>query len=547
MKNFTLYISYLILISCVLQLSLFAQEHPTMEDLFEMSLEELMNVEVITASKKLEDIHKAPATIYVITGQDIINNGYYTLIEALENVPGVVPINLDFFAFGGQRGFLSNFSQTLILINGREMQNLFAAETFISLQFVTNNIKQIEIIQGPGSALYGANALVGVINIITKNKFHDYNGCEYHLEMGSEATKGHNLIFGRNIKDFRLSGSIRIFESDMWNFTDFVKDTINFMEGYPQTALVPNLEYNNHSGVHNISLQLDYKNFYIGTESFFLKNGKGLENVALDYSAQFDVRDFNLYYLGWNKKINNNLDFNLEFQYYNEKFYGRNYTFNQSVFDTLVSEGRDPNKPLEGEEIYDNFLDIYSQEASSGSKRYRANFQINYFLREDLSIVGGYVFDQFDLMGIALSSFYQIPPFDETRSENNRMRQPFFRQYKNSLFLQIQKQFFNNSLYLTIGGRLDYHEFYKEVFSARSGIVYNPYKNTTFKFLFGQAFREPNIFEQGAHVEVINKDIKPAKINTLELSAAHSITSNLKTNIVFYKSFAENYPKNLFL
>lgn len=510
-------------------------------DLFELSLEELMNIEVITASKKPENRKIAPATIYVVTEKDIIENGYYDLTSLLENVPGVVTIRTDHFAFGGQRGFLSNFSQTLLLINGREMQNLIASETFIATQFSTHNIKQVEILQGPASALYGANALVGVINIITKNDSSDFNGTEYHAEVGTQETQSHSIVFGKSLNDFRISGSFRYFRSNLWDYKDFIKDTINFRQGVPNEAFPVNQEFQQNSSSISYSAKISYKGFYAGLEAYDLQGSKGLENIALDYTDQNDYRQLALYYAGINKEINNKLKINAELQFYKERFWGVNYTFKSAIYDTLVKNGHNPDFPLTDEEIQENFMDVYSQESSSGSKRYKANVQMNYDPSQTLSIIGGYTFDMYDLLGIAVSTNQLNPAFDETRSIENSMRKPFFRQYKNSLFLQLQKTLFDK-LYLTLGGRFDHHDIYKSIFTFRSGLVYKPYQKTSIKFLFGQAFREPNIFELGAlsvQKEIIELD--PVRMNTFEIGVNQSFTNNLMANIVAYKNIATNF------
>ena len=522
-------------------LGVYAQSDTISNDLFEMSFEDLLNVKVITASKFSEKAVNAPATVYVVTEQDIMNNGYYELIDVLENIPGVVPINLDFFAFGGQRGFLSNFSQTLILINGREMQNLIAAETFISHQFSTHNIKQIEVMQGPGSALYGANALVGVINIITKSEDPDFENIEYHVDLGTENTIAHSLILGKNINDFRISGSFRFFNSQMWDFSDFVVDTINFREGYPSAANLPIIEYQNKNIAQTSAINISYKKFYIGSEIYYLDYfGKGLENVSLDYMGQLDTRNFHFVYAGFDHPFSDKLSLNIELQFYHEIFYGRNYSFDQGVFDSLINSGRDANLQIQTDEIYDYFTGIYSQQSSSGSKRYVANTQLNYKLSENIQIVAGYVFNLADVLGLALSNQVQNPPFNETRSENNRMRMPFFRQMKNSVFVQVQKNMFKEKLSITLGGRFDYHEYYKSVFTFRGGLVYHPLKNTHIKLLVGQAFREPNIFEMGAQTEEINLELKPAKIMAYEIGISQSVSDYLNLRVNSFSNFVYN-------
>jgi outer membrane receptor protein involved in Fe transport len=510
-------------------------------DLSELSLEELMNIEVITASKKSENKKIVPATIYVVTEKDIIENGYTDLTNLLENVPGVVAIRTDHFTFGGQRGFLSNFSQTLLLVNGREMQNLFASETFISTQFAMHNIKQVEILQGPASALYGANALVGVINIITKNGSSDFNQIEYHTEIGTQGTQSQSIVFGKNLNDFRISGSFRYFRSNLWDYKDFIKDTINFRQGVPSKAFPVNQEFKQNSWSLPYAAKIYYKDFYVGIEGYELKGSKGLENISLDYTNQSDYRQLALYYAGIEKKITPKLKINAELQFYKERFWGVNYTFDNAVYDTIVKNGHNPDLPLTEQEIRDNFMMAYSQQSSSGSKRYKGNIQLNYVPSQTLSIIGGYTFDMFDLLGLALSTDRLNPSFDETRSIENRMRKPFFRQYKNSLFLQLQKTLFDK-LYLTMGGRFDHHNIYKSIFTFRSGLVYTPFQKTSVRFLFGQAFREANIFEHGAS-SATNKfnDLDPVRMNTFEVGINQSFASNLIANIVAYKNIATNF------
>ncbi|MFV8341491.1 TonB-dependent receptor [Flavobacterium sp. XS2P39] len=510
-------------------------------DLFELSLNELMNIEVITASKKPESRKIAPATVYVITEKDIIENGYNDLKSLLENVPGVVVIRTDVFAFGGQRGFLSNFSQTLLLVNGREMQNLIASETFIATQFATHNIKQVEILQGPASALYGANALVGIINIITKNDSSDFNKIEYHAGIGTQQTQSQSIVFGKNLNDFRISGSIRYFRSNLWDYKEFIKDTINFRQGVPAKAFPLNQEYKQSSWSLPYSAKISYKGYYLGIEGFELRGGKGLENIALDYKAQYDYRQLALYYAGINKEITDKLKINAEIQFYKERFWGLNTTFNKAIYDTLVKNGHNPDVPLTDKEIQENFMDVYSQQSSSGSKRYKGNIQLNYIPSQTLSIIGGYTFDMFDLLGIAVSTDRLNPDFNETRSIENSMRKPFFRQNKNSLFLQLQKTLFDK-LYLTMGGRFDHHNIYKSIFTFRSGLAYTPFQKTSIKFLFGQAFREPNIFELGAlTVNDVAVELDPVRMNTFEVGINQSFTSNLLMNIVAYKNIATNF------
>jgi outer membrane receptor for ferrienterochelin and colicin len=514
-----------------------AQKMSADSTLYELPLEELMNFKVFIASKKEENVNVAPATVYVITQADIQNNGYYTLKDALSNIPGITAINLDFFVFGGQRGFVSNFSQTLLMINGREVENLIAAETFICNQFATHNIKQIEVMQGPGSSLYGANALVGVINIITKQDSKDYEKMEIQVDKGSQGTNSFSMIFGKNYDKVRLSGSARVFRSSNWDYQDFIRDTVKFSEGHPtavqQTAFT--MPYNNRHFSVPLSGKLTVNNFYIGTEGYYLETHKGLENVSLDYSSQRDHRLFHMTYAGWDKQFNGKTKAVIEYQFSNERIWGRNFVFSQSKFDQMVADGRDPHLPFTEAEISANFLDVYSQEQSKGSKRHRIDAKLNTVLLNDLDLTVGYLFDYLDVLGLSLSNTTLSPYFNDNRTGDDQGA--YLITTKNGLYAQAKKPFFNNKLFVTLGSRLDYHNKYKDVFSFRSGVVYQPGKKTFIKALFGQAFREPNIFEYGAFLGTeLNFNLNPAQINSYELSVTHQVGSNFKVMVTAYKN-----------
>lgn len=141
-------------------------------DLTELSLEELMSVEVTSVSKKKQKLSESAAAIFVITQEDIRRSGVTSIPEALRMVPGmqVSRITNNQWAVSA-RGFNDRFSnKLLVVIDGRPIYNsLFAGVTWETQDTVLEDIDRIEVIRGPGGTLWGANAVNGVINIITKN------------------------------------------------------------------------------------------------------------------------------------------------------------------------------------------------------------------------------------------------------------------------------------------------------------------------------------------------------------------------------------------
>lgn len=140
------------------------------EDFEELSLEDLLEIEVVTAAKKAQKISQAPAAMYVITDEDIRQSGATSIPDALRMVPGidVMEITATDFVINA-RGFNKEMSdKMLVLIDGRSVYwDFYGLVVWDSFPINLEEIKRIEIVRGPGSALYGANAFSGVINILT--------------------------------------------------------------------------------------------------------------------------------------------------------------------------------------------------------------------------------------------------------------------------------------------------------------------------------------------------------------------------------------------
>jgi iron complex outermembrane receptor protein len=138
--------------------------------LTDISIEELMDTEVTSVSKKSERLHEAAAAIFVLSREDIQRSGVTTNPNALRLVPGVNVAQLDANKWAVTiRGFNSRFAnKLLVLVDGRSVYTpLFGGVYWDTQDVVLEDIARIEVIRGPGSTLWGANAVNGVINIIT--------------------------------------------------------------------------------------------------------------------------------------------------------------------------------------------------------------------------------------------------------------------------------------------------------------------------------------------------------------------------------------------
>ena len=217
-------------------------------------LEMILNMEVSTASKKAESVFDSPLSTTVITKDEIYASGVNSIPEALRLAPGLIVRektngNYDVHIRGNDNvppGNFSHFaenSMTLVMIDNRIVYNYINGGTFWeSLPIGLNDIERIDIIRGPSSALYGPNAVSGVINIITKNpEDKDFNA-EVDLKHGNYNTLMAEAGFDGGIGNkfrYRVSGNYEVrdrYQTDYYAYAlqDYVqKDDVVSVFGYP--------------------------------------------------------------------------------------------------------------------------------------------------------------------------------------------------------------------------------------------------------------------------------------------------------------------------
>ena len=206
------------------------QQHPA--KLAEMSLEELMNIRVTSAAKKERNLLQTPAAIYVITGEDIRRSGVTTLPDALRLAPGVEVAQVSSDAWAVSiRGFNALYSnKLLVLIDGRTVYSpLFSGVLWNEQDLMLDDIERIEVIRGPGAALWGANAVNGVINIITKaagdtqGLLMTLGGGSYDRGLGQVrygGTGGRDLdyrVYGKYLNRSSLGGVKGVYAGSGWD------------------------------------------------------------------------------------------------------------------------------------------------------------------------------------------------------------------------------------------------------------------------------------------------------------------------------------------
>ena len=171
MKRILRYVT-LILLGTMMPAAAQAQDRGKAADLARLSLEELMAMEVTTVSRREQRAEQVAAAISVVTHDDIRRSGLRSVPELLRLVPGVqvARVNASNWAVS-VRGFNDVYSnKLLVLIDGRSLYNRAFSGVFWNAEdLLVDDIDRIEVIRGPGGSIWGANAVNGVINIVTRS------------------------------------------------------------------------------------------------------------------------------------------------------------------------------------------------------------------------------------------------------------------------------------------------------------------------------------------------------------------------------------------
>ena len=200
-----------LLLICLLIFRPVEAKEPSGIELASLSLEELMNIEVSLVSRKAEKIFQAAAAVSVLTREDLRRSGATSIPEALRLVPGMQVGRIDANKWAvSARGFNGRFArQLLVLVDGRSAYTPLFSGVYWEMQDVLlEDVERIEVIRGPGATLWGANAVNGIINIITQNT-RETQGGRVTLGSGTEERGFGSLRFGGKLKPglhFRLYG-----------------------------------------------------------------------------------------------------------------------------------------------------------------------------------------------------------------------------------------------------------------------------------------------------------------------------------------------------
>lgn len=440
-------------------------------------LEKLINSLISVASKKPLNVRESPSIVSLITGDEIKASGARDLMDVLRLVPGLdFGVDVEGVVGLGVRGNWAHEGKVLLLIDGQEMNEILFATTQFGNHFPIDQIKKIEIIRGPGSAIYGGFAEYGVINIITQQG-EDINGVAvsgiYGQGENDFMRRNINLSVGKKISDFEfsLAGFVGEGNRSDQDYTDIYDSTFNMSKG--NSELNPAF----------VNVGLKYKGLsFRGIGDFFNTTVRDAYDriKPTPYRERFNSMYGELKYV-W--KINDKFTLTPRVNYKT-----------QTPWQTA-------------------YVDSIDGEYNKTAKRVTGNLTASYNVNRYINFVAGGEYYT-DLAEDKVDTFY-----------NGKSTISF---YNYAFFAQglIKTRFVN----IIIGARYDKHNVYGDAFVPRVGLT-KKYKKFHFKALYSNSFRAPSI-------ENINLSratgITPEKTQVVELELGYQLTRKSIFTVNFF-------------
>lgn len=562
------------------------------KDLFNISLEDLLNVGIVSASKKKQSVSDAPAMAYVFTKEQILSRGYTNLLDLLEDVPEVevqrnsTPEDRNFVTI---RGIAGN-EKFVILLNGIRITPATGDAYTLGSNFSLVNALRVEVVLGPASALYGVDAFSGIINIITtQGEGTLFKGVNTNVSYGQYKSLDASVQVGKKFEKLNVMLSGNFYKSAEPDYQNIYKDEFAWYNSRlkplgqvvtsPFLRFVNSLDRLSESAVPYISGDTLSRGFDMPTTSYFV-------NATLNYG------DFSVSYIKHWESHSASQGLRPEFsvrdptaviQMGQEVFFARhNYTsINQkwniqsTISKSLFEIGNQSNFAGSATTWQRGY--IYSLASSS-----KIEEQLSYNFSKKFSVITGFtaenlsalpkiapVYKPFDTrLPASLQQLYYVSATGNDRPTDTLINNVFleqkvfnveYRNYGGYVQFQLAPA---KWIELTIGSRYDYNTRFGGSINPRLGVVMSTAnKKLRFKILYGEAFLAPSpekTFAQSASFAVrrlpnstrserfapyfrtANPNLQPEKLRTFESSVNYFLSSTLALGVNGYYSQLEN-------
>ncbi|ATC94891.1 iron complex outermembrane recepter protein [Pseudoalteromonas tunicata] len=476
---------------CCLSFCTYGEQGP---DLFSLSLEELTTIEIATKNK--QTIYSSPSIVYVITRDQINEMGISNLQTLLNFVPGyqstrdIEQGTANRISARGRSTALSE--SVLVQIDGNKINDLYTGGISILNRLIDlGNIERIEIIRGPGSALYGSNAFLGVINIITASNRNEMSVSVSHPNRVSSRFSLSHAFSEHKKLDFYLG----VFDDagDNYHLTD-----INGIEGEthdPINGLDAYLKQSWHDWLFTARYMKRQLNDFIALGSLGNDINKE-QSQQWSFSAQYNGTWFN------------QLDYDVSFAHSQDKWQTQALLIPKEV------------------EIFPDFslATNFVGGPFLTSKNSKAAINVSYQASDNHLVSFGSAYEKAHISDVYTATTHDLFTLEPYQQSIKLVGDQSFSDRKSrkivSLYLQDQIQL-TTEWEVTAGIRYDYYNDFGHAISPRIAAVWKPEEKSSLKLMYGTAFRAPNfleLYDRNNYVDFGNVNLNAEEVETIEVS-----------------------------
>lgn len=506
---------------------------------------------VYSASKFKQPIDDAPSIIKIFNREYLELINAQTVSDLLSQLCGIhLTISTESRELAWIRGVNgSDNSRILILIDGIPIKDALYTHGWIDEYLPIHMVKTVEVIKGPGSALYGANAFTGIINLITKDGL-DIMGKSISFVVGKKYENRINLLAGGAVEtpigEIDVMGYAKFFRTKGLGGDYYANDNIlNPKQDRP---------YENYSTGFKIKInKFTFKTdiiSYLATRIDGKYWENNLSNIVIndeDISSYRYFNDFISLTYDNDFDVNKNLKIKIYYQYYdNPAIWGdMNFEWNDTV--TIIDSSGDtvlisPGEFLKyGDEQYHAHFVVPIKK----TLRYGGDLQFTLEIGDYNTVVSGieYVVDEIEevadykwLFGDKVEGGLTINTWE--------IADGFFikpvRIPNKAIYFQETLEFPQIKINVTAGGRYDNHKFFGSHISPRFGIVYNPMNKNVFKLLYGEAYRAPVprelLIAKSSNWASGNPNLEPEIIKTIEAEWKHYFSKKIESKLSYFNN-----------
>lgn len=481
---------------------------------------------VYSASRREQRVQTAPAVVTVLTEADIQAGGWRTVLEMLRYVVGMSINHNGSWADIGMRGLnprVSYGDKLLILLDGHNMSWRQFNRNYLNPSWVSvDNIKRIEIIRGPGSSMWGANAISGVINIVTKTA-QSLQGVEATGGLGARSqtyffTVQGGQELGQGVR-FRASFSLH-----RENRSPILAPIAEFLRLSDSDYRTLNNQ-NPNQAYDRVRYIPEGDQFYAQTFYAWLTwKGLSLSFHQSRYDPQAPLSTFSV--LGGDDS-----------RFVTDRYFTKlSWVQSISSWGTLLAWASFDHYEFAQGTVYEaNPLDPNTRslvKMAARDARFEAGAQLTAQILPFLSLSSGVEFEYLDLVRWH---------FPEVWAQNN-LPIPQFTNIHFSAFLQLQANI-KKIVEFTAGGRLDYDQRYNVVFTPRLAATFTPGLGFFLKTLYGNAFKAPSfhdLYYYRSNAFYGNPSLSPESVHTMEVQLGWSKNRFLTVSLNGYLSLFQN-------